>query len=383
MASPEASTYRPETLAVGHGGAEKPLRAMSMPIFQTAQFELPGPYVYTRCGNPTTEAFEQHVARLEGAAHACAYASGLAAIAALTKHLSRHGPIHIMRGCFAGTSRLFQAEQSGELEWHTIPRDPEQWPDLVRAPATIWLESPTNPLLQTVSLTRLRQLFPAASGVRLVVDNTFATPALQRPLSHGIDFVVHSVSKFLAGHSDVIAGLVLTNDAQAAQALTRLRGTYGGSLGPMDAWLAMRGAQTLHLRMRQASNTAHQIATLLSEHRDIAVVYYPGLQHPELIGTQMTHGGAVVSFELNANRCPQRFMEAFRLIKVAESLGGVESLINQCATMSHLDLPAEEKARINLNQRVFRLSVGIEHPQDLIDDLTAALNAVVPTESLP
>jgi cystathionine beta-lyase/cystathionine gamma-synthase len=374
---PKRQILHPATIAVGHDGIPRVAGAIVPPIFQTAQFEVGSSHEYTRISNPTVDIFERRVAQLERMEYGVAFASGMAALAALARVLSRRGPIRLMTGGYAGTLRLLRSEaECGALRW--APLEFATMEDLmdVRPPSSVWLESPSNPFLTEFSLATM--ITAVTRGVDLVVDNTLATPYLQCPAEHGVRHVVHSASKFLGGHSDLLAGIVLTQDAMVYEELRQFRCSHGGCLDPFAAWLAIRGLQTLSVRMERSSSTAMQIAQALSSHRDIDNVYYPGLLAPKQRPSQMRGGGAVVTFRISPNRAPDQFLRSLAIITPAPSLGGVESLINQCATMSHSSLPAGERLAHGLDERVFRLSVGLEEPGDLLDDLQHALESAIP-----
>lgn len=352
-----------DTLAVGvrHGDE----LALSPPIVQTAQFARGGDYEYTRIDNPTIAALEQRVAALEGGRYAVAFASGCAAAAALIRCLRDRGAVLLPRHVYAGTARLLEAEG---IEPTRIDSPTEVLASQLRG--VMWMESPSNPFLHEVDLAGLRSTLPVS--LSLVVDNTMATPALQRPLQLGAQAVVESASKFLGGHSDVIGGLVATNDHALYEALRKDRKTYGACLDPFAAWLLMRGIATLAVRMARSSSTAARLARMLAFQPHVRSVYYPGLNGPRP-SAQMTRTGAVVTFRLHDTLDPDRFANSLALITPAASYGSVESLINQCATMSHGSLSADQKQAIGLDDHVFRLSVGLENRADLEADLRRAL----------
>ncbi len=350
------------TLAVGvrHGNEQ----ALSPPIVQTAQFTHGSEYEYTRIGNPTVAALEQRMAALEGGRYAVAFASGCAASAALIRCLHHQGTVLMPQHTYAGTARLLRAEGIEPI-WVNTPTDA-----LAQQCGTLWVESPSNPFLHEVDLAELSRTLHV--GMKLVVDNTMATPVLQRPLQLGALAVVESASKFLGGHSDVIGGLVATNDHALYMALKEDRKTYGACLDPFAAWLLMRGIATLAVRMAHSSNTAARLARMLTFQPQVRRVYYPGLNGPRC-SDQMTLSGAVITFRLHDAVDPDRFAKSLALITLAASYGAVESLINHCATMSHGSMSATEKQAIGLDDRVFRLSVGLESRADLEADLCCAL----------
>lgn len=358
----------PDTIAVGHDSTLRVSGAVAPPIFQTSTFEEGSEFSYTRLGNPSVAGLERRVAQLEGMPHAIAFASGTAALSALARVLGRVGPIHLAKGGYAGTARLLREESAaGTLSFDQV----EQRDSMdITAPSSFWIETPTNPFLIETSIRDLRTSLPR--GVHIVVDNTLATPVLQRPGDHGADHVVHSASKYLGGHSDVIAGIVVTNEAAVADALQAFRCSHGACLDPFAAWLTLRGIQTLGVRMAHASASAALLARQLATHHLVERVWYPGLG-PRPDG-QMASGGAVVTIRLGEAVNPEAFLYALDLFSPAASLGGVESLANQCARMSHSSLPAAERSELGLDEHVMRLSIGLEDVDDLSDDLNQALN---------
>jgi cystathionine gamma-lyase len=359
--------------------------ATIVPIYQTSTYtqERVGVHKgfdYSRTVNPTRVALEKQLASLEGGEFASAFASGMAATAAVLNLLSAGDHAVVTDDLYGGTYRLFSRvlERYGLQFTYVDMSDLGAVRDAVRASTKLfWIETPTNPLLKLIDvrgIAALRRL-----GQIVVVDNTFATPCFQQPLALGADIVVHSTTKYIGGHSDVVGGIAITNDRELAQGIQFHQNAVGGVPGPHDAWLTMRGAKTLALRMREHARNAQAVAEFLEEHEQVARVYYPGLaSHPqhELARRQMSGFGGMVSFVLAGP--PERaldFAHRLRYFSLAESLGGVESLICHPARMTHGSIPKEERERRGVTDGLLRLSVGIEDEQDLIDDLEQALAA--------
>ena len=336
-------------------------------------------YEYNRAGNPTRSSLETQLAALEGGVSALSFSSGLAAEDALLRGILRPGD-HVLLGndVYGGTYRLLtKVLAPWGIETTTVEL---QDADAIRAalrPETriVWLETPSNPLLKIVDIAVVAEIAHAAGAV-LVVDNTFASPALQQPLALGADVVVHSTTKYLGGHSDVVGGALVLNDDALYEQAKFLQFAVGAVSGPLDAWLTTRGIKTLALRMQRHSENAHAVAEFLSTHPKIARVHYPGLAgHPghELASRQMSGFGGIVSAELADAASARRFAESTRLFQLAESLGGVESLMNYPDEMTHASVRGTELA---VPEELVRLSVGIESADDLIADLDEALSAL-------
>jgi cystathionine gamma-lyase len=375
------------TRAIHAGQAPDPATgAITTPIYATSTFvqEAPGVhkgYEYSRSGNPTRAALEACLADLEGGKRGFAFASGLAAGATVLDLLPAGS--HLVAGddLYGGSVRLFTGVK-GETSALTTSAVPLEDPGALEAAITpgtrmLWVESPTNPLLKVVDLAALAGI-ARRHGLISVCDNTFATPALQRPLELGFDIVVHSATKYLNGHADVIAGaVVVREDGPLAERLAFLQNATGAVLSPFDAFLVLRGIKTLPLRMQAHAANALAVARFLEEHPRVARVFYPGLpSHPQhtLAARQMAQGGGVVSFLLDGDAAAvRRLLGRTKLFALAESLGGVESLIESPALMTHASLPAEQRARIGIHDNLVRLSVGIEDTADLIADLAQAL----------
>jgi cystathionine beta-lyase len=359
--------------------------AVVVPIYQTSTYaqsavgEHKG-YEYSRTGNPTRTALERCVASLEGGRHGLAFASGMAAESAIMQLLKPGDHTIAVDDLYGGTYRLFRRllEPMG-LKFSFV--DGTDLNRLERAfteqTRVVWLESPTNPLLKLVDIAAVSRI-AHARGALVVVDNTFMSPYLQRPLSLGADIVVHSATKFLGGHSDVIAGVLVVQSDDLRERLAFIQNAVGAVPGPLDAWLVLRGLKTLAVRMREHDRNARLIAEFLSEHDRVERVYYPGLPtHPqhELAKRQMSGFGGMIAFEVHGGlEAARRLVERTRVFTLAESLGGVEALIELPAAMTHASIPAETRRAHGIEDGLVRISVGIEDVADLISDLDRALS---------
>ena len=369
-----------------HAGQEpdRSTGAVVVPIYQTSTFaqEAVGKhrgYEYSRTGNPTRAALEQCIASLEGGAHGLAFASGMAAEAAIMQLLKPNDHTVAVDDLYGGTYRLFRRvlEPIG-LSFSFVDGSDLQAVERALTDRTrmVWVESPTNPLLKLVDIEAVSKL-AHAKGALVVVDNTFMSPYFQRPLSLGADIVVHSATKYLGGHSDVIGGTLVVDREDLLEQLAFLQNALGGVPGPLDAWLVLRGLKTLAVRMREHDRNARLVAAFLSEHPKVARVFYPGLpSNPqrELARRQMSGFGGMISFEVKGGLEPaRRVVERTQLFTLAESLGGVESLIELPAAMTHSSIPTETRRAHGVADGLVRLSVGIEDVDDLISDLDRAL----------
>jgi cystathionine beta-lyase/cystathionine gamma-synthase len=374
------------TLAVHAGQEPDPSTgAIMTPVFLTSTYvqEELGKhkgYEYSRVSNPTRTALERNVAALEGGDHGMAFGSGLAAIDAVLRLLAPGDHVVMSRNVYGGTYRLARTvwEQVG-LRFDFVDTTDTAVVERAITASTrmLFVETPTNP---TMEITDLSACAALARKHRLiaVADNTFATPYLQRPLEHGFDLVLHSLTKYLNGHSDMLGGLVVTSDAAIAEKLRYLQKAAGGILGPFDAWLCLRGTKTLAVRMRQHCENAMIVARALAARPEILAVYYPGLEnHPQhrLAGSQMRGFGGMIAFELGSLDRAARFLKNVRLCALAESLGGVETIITHPATMTHAAIPPGERATIGVTDGLVRISVGIEDAGDLVADILQALEA--------
>lgn len=375
------------TTALIHSIPVDPLTgAVSVPIYQTSTFvqEAPGVnkgYDYSRTNNPTRATLESLAAGLEQGSTGIAFASGLAAIDAIAKLLQTGDEIVAVDDIYGGAYRLFTQvyEKFGIKINFTDTSNPEHVFNAI-TPKTklIWLETPTNPTLKISDIAAIAKIAKAFNCL-LCVDNTFATPALQQPLSLGADIVVHSATKYLGGHSDLIAGIVVTKDPELGARIKYLQNACGAILGPFDSWLVIRGIETLHLRIKQHCTTALEIAQFLQTHPAVDRVYYPGLpSHPNhAVAKKQSSGfGGIVSFTLknDTEAAAVALVSSTGLFKLAESLGGIKSLISHPANMTHKSIPAEKRRAAGVSDSLVRLSIGLEDASDLISDLKQALD---------
>ena len=370
-----------------HAGqdADPATGATIVPIYQTSTYtqEAVGEHKgfdYSRTVNPTRVALETQLAALEDAKFCSAFASGMAAASATLNLLSAGDHVVVTDDLYGGTYRLFSrvlARYGLEFTYVDMAEIGAVRAAIQSNTKMFWVETPTNPLLKLIDIAAIAGL--RDHGQTVVVDNTFATPYLQSPLALGADVVVHSTTKYLGGHSDVIGGAAMTNDAAIAAAIKFHQNAVGGVPGPMDAYLVMRGAKTLAVRMREHERNAGIIADFLSKHDEVERVHYPGLpSHPQhaLARRQMRGFGGMLSFVLRGpSERTLEFVRRTRLFSLAESLGGVESLISIPARMTHGSIPKEERERRGVTDGLVRLSVGIEDPDDLVNDLRQALAA--------
>jgi cystathionine beta-lyase/cystathionine gamma-synthase len=359
--------------------------AIMSPIYQTSTYVQDGPgrhkgFEYARTRNPTRDALERNVAALEGAAHGFAFASGLAATDAVLKLLSAGDHVICGSNVYGGTHRIMTQvfERLGLRFTFADTRDSANIAEAVTdATRMIYVETPTNPMMHLTDLTAVAALARTRELV-LVVDNTFATPVLQQPVALGAEVVLHSTTKYLNGHSDMVGGMVLTTRDDLAERLAFLQNAVGAVPGPMDCWLALRGTKTLHLRMERHDQNGRRIAAWLAEHPAVLRVYYPGLpSHPqhELARRQMSGFGGMISLDVGSLEAARAVVEHTRVFALAESLGGVESLIGHPASMTHASVPRAMREEMGLTDGLVRLSVGIEDVDDLLDDLERALQA--------
>lgn len=379
---------RPETIAIHAGSqAEGLTGSIVPPIYQTSTYQQQGigdhkGFIYTRTGNPSRSLLEESLAAIEGAEHALCFASGMAAINTVAQTLKSGDHVLCPASVYGGTFRLlsnvydrFGIEVSfvemAELENVRAALRPNT--------AVLWLETPTNPLLGVCDIAELAKL-ARSKGILSVVDNTFATPIFQRPLELGVDLVVHSTTKYLGGHLDVLGGALLTNDEELFGRLKYLQNAVGAVQAPFDAWLIQRGLKTVGLRVRQQAASAQRIAEWLEAHPGVRRVHYPGLaSHPQhaVAQKQMSGFGGVLSFELEGvAEDAERLVAATRLFALGESLGGVRSLACIPAKQTHASMTQEARDRAGISDTLVRLAVGLEHAEDLVEDLEQALRAV-------
>ncbi|MCC6810730.1 MAG: cystathionine gamma-synthase [Deltaproteobacteria bacterium] len=379
-----AKKYALETLAIHAGQAPDPTTgAIMTPIYQTSTYVQAGPgehkgYEYSRTQNPTRHALEGNLAALEGGAFGLAFASGSAAMATILHTLSAGDHVVCGDDVYGGTFRMLDKvfKQLNVTASFVDLTDPAAL-DKAFTPQTklLWVETPTNPLLKILDLSALAER-ARNKGVLSVCDNTFATPYFQRPLEHGFDVVVHSTTKYLGGHSDVVGGVAIVNDRALSERLAFLQNAIGAVCGPFDAWLVMRGTKTLHLRMQRHAENAQTLAEWLSKHADVERVIYPGLpSHPQhaLAKRQMRGFGGMVTFTMKGDlERARRFLKSTQLFACAESLGGVESLIEHPAIMTHASIGPENRKKLGISDTMIRASVGVEAVVDLQADLEQA-----------
>ena len=357
--------------------------AIMSPIYQTSTYVQPGlgnhkGFEYARTRNPTRDALERNVAALEGGPHGFAFASGMAAIDAVLKLLSTGDHVVCGENVYGGTHRIMvQVFERLGLDFTFVDtRDLTHVErGITSSTKLLYVETPTNPMMYLTDLAAAASL-AHDRGIRLVVDNTFATPYFQRPLDLGAEIVLHSTTKYLNGHSDMVGGLVVTSQDDVAEQLGFLQNAVGAIPGPLDCWLALRGVKTLHLRMERHDTNGRTIAAWLDTHPLVERVYYPGLpthEQYELATQQMTGFGGMISLELGSLARAKAVVEHTRVFSLAESLGGVESLIGHPASMTHASVPKAMRDEMGLTDGLVRLSVGIEDVDDLLEDLDRAL----------
>ncbi len=391
MADTDRPASRPRhgfaTRAIHAGQEPEPVTGAIMPpIFQTSTYvqdavgEHKG-YEYARTQNPTRGLLEACVASLEGVKNGIAFASGTAAIHAVLSLLDGGDEVVAGENLYGGTHRLFERvlKRFGLVFRYVDTRDPAAVEAaLSERTRMLYVETPSNPLMRLTDLSEMRRLADGC-GCLMVVDNTFMTPYFQRPFEQGADIVVHSTTKFLNGHSDMVGGMVLARDADVAERLRFLQNSVGAVPGPLDCWLALRGVKTLPLRMARSEASARELAAWLAGRPEVRAVHYPGLpDHPQhdLAARQMSGFGGVVSLELADGVAARRFLGWLEIFQLAESLGGVESLCSHPGAMTHAAVPSEERERMGLGDNLVRLSVGIEDLEDLRADLEQALAAL-------
>jgi len=359
--------------------------AIMTPIYATSTYVQRSPgkhqgYEYSRTQNPTRMAYERCVADLEGGVAGFAFGSGMAAAATVLDLLDSGSHVMAMDDLYGGTYRLFERvrRRSAGLDFSFVDLNDAAAMQAALKPNTrmIWAETPTNPMLKLVDLAKVAA-FAKKHGLLLVVDNTFCSPMVQRPLEFGADLVVHSATKYINGHSDMVGGIVVASTDELAERMAFLQNSVGAIAGPFDAFLAMRGLKTLHLRMRAHCANALELAKWLEQHPAVARVIYPGLKsHPQhALARRQMHGfGGIVSIEVKGGlKAAKRMLERCKLFSLAESLGGVESLIEHPAIMTHASVPAANRKRLGISDGLIRLSVGVEDVEDLRAELASAL----------
>lgn len=383
----KGKAIRPETIAAAYGVASDTAFASVVPplylssTYEFTGYDQPRSYDYGRAGNPTRDILAGALAALEGGAGAVVTSSGMAAIDLLLGRLRRDDLVLAPHDCYGGTMRLAKARaERGHFRLRLVDQGNEESVDaaLSERPALLLIETPSNPLMRVVDIASLAEKAKRV-GTEVAVDNTFLSPALQRPIEFGADYVIHSTTKYLNGHSDVIGGAVIAADAAKADELKYWSNVVGSAGAPFDAWLTLRGLRTLHPRMRQQQTSAMAIAEHLAQHPAVSTVYYPGLAThlSHAIAVRQQKGfGAMLSFELAGGvKAVRRFLEEVRFFTLAESLGGVESLVSHPGTMTHLDMGEAVRAEAGITDRLLRLSIGLEAEQDLLEGLDRGLAA--------
>ena len=369
-----------------HGGQkiDPAFNSVMQPIYQTSTYAQKSPGVnkgfeYSRTHNPTRTALQNSFASLENAKYGVAFSSGLAAIDAIIKLLNPGDEVISTNDLYGGTFRLFTKifEKYGMKFHFTSLHNVVDVESLINENTkVIWAETPTNPMINVFDIEALSNI-SKSNNLLLVVDNTFASPYLQNPLNLGADIVMHSATKYLAGHSDVVLGALMLNDDEIAEKLYFIQNSSGAVPGPQDCFLTLRGIKTLHVRIQRHCENAHKVAHFLNDHKMVEKVYWPGLEshkNHQVAKKQMSDFGGMLSFRIKDYSKEQtiKFLEKLHLFTLAESLGGVESLCGHPATMTHASIPKEERAKSGVTDSLIRLSVGIEDVDDLIDDLKNA-----------
>lgn len=371
-----------------HGGQhhEKITGAVMPPVFQTSTYVQNSPgkpvgdYEYSRAANPTRTALEEALASIENGARGLAFSSGLAATDCLLRMFKAGDEIIAMDDLYGGTYRLFtRLYKDSGIKFHFVDmNDLEKFQSLINENTKlVWVETPTNPLMKLADIAAIAQI-TKKHNILFAVDNTFATPYLQKPLDLGADIVMHSATKYLGGHSDVIAGALIIKDKALGEELHFKQFATGATLGPMDSFLVLRGIKTLHLRVQRHCENGEKVAEYLNNHPLVERVYYPGLKsHPfhEIAKKQMSGFGGMVTFTFKSGKKEDaiKFLENLKVFTLAESLGGVESLANHPALMTHASIPEDKRKEVGISDDLVRLSVGIEDIEDLIADLEQAL----------
>lgn len=372
-----------------HGGQhhDPSTGAVMPPVYQTSTFIQTSPgkpladYEYSRASNPTRTALEEALASIENGTRGLAFSSGLAATDCVLRSFKAGDEIIAMDDLYGGTYRMFaRVYKDSGIVFHFVDMtNIEKLKSLINENTKlIWVETPTNPLMKLADIQEIAQI-TKEKNILLAVDNTFATPYLQKPLDLGADIVMHSATKYLGGHSDVIAGALIVKDKALGEQLHFQQFATGGTLGPMDSFLVLRGIKTLALRVQRHCENGEKVVEYLSKHPKIKTVYYPGLEsHPfhEIAKKQMKAFGGMVSFDFKSGKKEDSiaFLEKLKVFTLAESLGGVESLANHPALMTHASIPADKRAEVGITDDLVRLSVGIEDAEDLIADLEQALS---------
>ena len=375
------------TIAI-HTGSEpdEATGSVTVPIYQTSTYAQDAlgknkGYEYARTQNPTRFALERNVAALEGARFGFAFASGMAAIDATLRLVKAGEHVVVSDNTYGGTARLFnRILRNYNIDFDFVDTSDALSVEAAIKPNTkmVFIETPTNPVMIVTDLREISEIAHRA-GARVVCDNTFMSPYLQRPLEFGVDIVVHSTTKYLNGHSDGVGGIVVLNDKEDAEWIGFVQNSAGAILSPFDSWLVMRGTKTLALRMEQHDKSGRAVAAFLEEHPKVKKVYYPGsASHPQhaLARRQQRGFGGMVSFDVGSLAAARTVLESVKLCTLAESLGGVETLISHPATMTHASVDAEKRERLGITDGLVRISVGIEDTDDIIADLDQALEKI-------
>ena len=379
------SNYKNTETTLIHGGISIDERtgAVNIPIYQTSTYKQDGlgkmrGYEYSRTGNPTREALESLLNDLEGGYAGFAFGSGMAALTAVLSLLNSGDRVLISSNVYGGTFRLLDKVFNHFNISYTIADTTDlavyesQITSDVKA---VIIESPANPLMTVTDIKAVAEV-SHKHGLLVIVDNTFMTPYLQKPLALGADIVVHSATKYLGGHSDVVSGLAVVSTKELAEKIAFIQNSTGGVLGPFDSFLLIRGIKTLAVRMDRHVSNAEKVADFLTAHKAVKNVYYPGLESSQgydINRRQAKNGGAMISFELNEGYDINTFFESLELVSLAESLGGVESLVCHPATMTHASIPADIRKKVGITDGLIRLSVGIENIEDILEDITQAI----------
>ncbi len=361
--------------------------AIITPIYQTSTYVQSSPgvnkgYEYSRTANPTRTALEKNIASIENGKYAICYSSGMGAADAVIKLLNPGDEVISNKDIYGGTYRMFEQVFSRfnlKFTYTDLTKVNNLKKHISEKTKLIWIETPSNPLMNIVDINEVKKVIQNEKNIILVVDNTFATPALQNPLKLGADIVLHSATKYLGGHSDLVMGALILNNQKIYNDLFLITKSCGAVPGPMDCFLALRGIKTLYLRMAKHCENAKEIVRFLSNHQMVEKVYWPGLKsHPnyKVAKNQMNDFGGMISFQFKGNdfKLTKRFLSNLKLFKLAESLGGVESLISHPFSMTHASLSKEQKKINHITEGLVRISVGIEHYEDLINDLSKAFN---------
>ncbi|MCR4794064.1 MAG: PLP-dependent aspartate aminotransferase family protein [Ruminococcus sp.] len=379
------SNFKNTETALIHGGISIDERtgAVNIPIYQTSTYKQDGlgkmrGYEYSRTGNPTREALEALIAELEGGVAGFAFGSGMAALTATLSLLHSGDRVLISSNVYGGTFRLLSKVFDHFDITYTIAdtTDLSVYESQISSDVkAVIIESPANPLMTVTDIKAVADV-SHKHGLLVIVDNTFMTPYLQKPLSLGADIVVHSATKYLGGHSDVVSGLVVVSTKELAEKIAFIQNSTGGVLGPFDSFLLIRGIKTLAVRMDRHVENAEKAAKFLADHKAVKNVYYPGLESSQgydINRRQAKNGGAMISFELHENYDINTFFESLQLVSLAESLGGVESLVCHPASMTHASIPADIRKKVGITDGLIRLSIGIENIEDILADIQQAI----------